>query len=149
MTETTGIAAPTRSRAQRAYERTLLAVLLNLVMLGLFAEHWSWVHADSFSVLLIAALVLQLLLQITIQVEQALAGFFVNRAGRGAKIARFFSTWFLLAGSKFAMLGILSWVFSDLLHFGGPYHGVIAFVVVVMSMLLAEQVAVRVYRRLA
>jgi len=34
-------------------------------------------------------------------------------------------------------------------HFGGMWHGIITLIVVVMVMLLAEEIMVRIYRRLA
>lgn len=138
-----------RTKAQRVYERYLLAILLNLAVLGLFAEHWSWVNADSFSVILLSAVVLQLLLQLTINLEKKIASKLQKYPSSLFKFVRFFWSWFVLAGSKFVMLGCLSWVFGPLLQFKGPYHGVVAFLIVLFSMLLTEQLAVRFYRLLA
>jgi amino acid permease len=40
-------------------------------------------------------------------------------------------------------------VFGTKVHFGGMWHGVIALIVVVVVMLVAEEVMVRIYRKLA
>ena len=60
-----------------------------------------------------------------------------------------FIAWLILFGSKFVILEALSQVFGTKVHFGGMWHGVIALIVVVVVMLLAEEIMVRVYRKLA
>jgi hypothetical protein len=47
------------------------------------------------------------------------------------------------------MLGVIDFVFGDGVVFLGPLHGVVAFVVVVVVMLAAEELTVRFYRWLA
>jgi hypothetical protein len=37
---------------------------------------------------------------------------------------------------------------GDRLRFGGPFHGIVALIVVVVAMLVAEAVLVKLYRRL-
>lgn len=138
----------TRTNIQRLYERYLLAILLNLVVLGLFAEYSHWVHARSFTVILIAALVLQLLLQLTIKLEHILANYFFSNNNYLLKLARYISSWLVLAGSKFVMLGCLSFIFGEMLHFSGPQNGMISFVLVIICMLVTEKVAISIYRSL-
>ncbi len=52
-------------------------------------------------------------------------------------------------GSKIVMLAAISFVFGSSVVFAGPFHGVIAFIVVVLAMLIAEEFAIRINRRLA
>jgi hypothetical protein len=117
-------------------------------VLNLFAEYWSRVFIDSFSTSLIAAILLQLLLQGTLALEHAVAGWFTNRSGAMWTGLRFFSAWLILFGSKFVMLGAIDWVLGDSIHFLGRMHGVLAFIVVVVAMLAAEELLSRIYRRL-
>ena len=62
---------------------------------------------------------------------------------------RYFSAWAILFGSKFMILAAVNLTFGDEVTFGGPLHGVVAFIVVVVAMLGAEEGISRVYRRLS
>lgn len=138
----------TPSARQRAFMRYLTATLVDLAVLGLFAEYWAYVSADSFTVLLLAAVVLQALLKLTIVLEHRLAAFFNARPGGFNKFMRFFTAWLVLFGSKFVILEALVLAFGDRLRFGGPFHGVVALIVVVVVMLAVEAALVKLYRRL-
>ena len=139
----------TPSPRQRGFLRYLTATLVDLAVLGLFAEYWEdYVAADSFTIILLAAAVLQILLKLTIALEHRLAAFFNARQGGFAKFMRFFTAWLVLFGSKFVILEALVFAFGDRLQFGGPLHGVVALIVVVVTMLVVEAAIVMFYRRL-
>ena len=59
---------------------------------------------------------------------------------------RFFTAWLILFGSKFVILEALVLAFGDRLRFGGPFHGIVALIVVVVAMLVVEAILVKVYR---
>ena len=126
-----------------------MAILTDLVVLNLFAEHWDRVEVDGFTISLIAALLLQLLLQATLALEHSVGSWFDNKSGGGWTFLRFFSAWVILFGSKFIMLGAIDRVLGDGVHFGGAMHGVVAFIVVIVAMLAAEELVARIYRKLA
>jgi len=92
---------------------------------------------------------MQILLKLTIALEHRVAAFFNARQGGFARFMRFFSAWLLLFGSKFVILEALDIVFSDSVRFSGPLHGLVTLIVVIITMLLAEEAIVRFYRRLA
>jgi hypothetical protein len=138
----------TPSIRQRAFSRYLTAVLMNLVVLNLFVEYWDMVSADSFTITLLAAVLLQVLMKVTIALEHRLAAYFNAKQGGFAKFMRFFSAWLALFGSKFVILEALALAFGDKLRFGGPYHGIIPLIVVVVAMLAAEAALVKLYRRM-
>ena len=138
----------TPSLRQRAYMRYLTATLVDLAVLGLFAEYWSYVVVDSFTIMLLAAVVLQVLLKLTIVVEHRLAAFFNARPGGFNKFMRFFTAWLILFGSKFVILEALVLAFGDRISFGGPFHGIVALIVVVVVMLVVEALLVKLYRRM-
>jgi hypothetical protein len=141
--------AQTFSNRQRLFVRYFTAILIDLVVLNLFVEYSEYVAVDSFTVSLFAALVLQILLKLTIALEHRVAAFFNARQGGFARFMRFFSAWLLLFGSKFVILEAIAIVFDDSLRFGGPLHGLVALIVVIITMLIAEEAIVRFYRRLA
>ena len=135
---------PTNS--QRLFVRYLLATLIDLTVLNLFDEYWQHVTVNSFTISILAAVLLQVLLKATLALEHKVAGYFGARPGAMAKFLRFFTAWLILFGSKFVMLGAIDFAFGDDVAFGGALHGVAAFIVVVAVMLAAEELAVRLYR---
>jgi len=138
----------TPSSRQRNFLRYFTAVLVDLVVLNLFVEYWEYVSADSFTTTLLAAVVLQVLLKLTIVLEHRLAAYFNAKQGGFAKFMRFFSAWLVLFGSKFVILEALVFAFGDSLSFGGPLNGIVALIVVIIAMLAAEAAIVMLYRRL-
>ena len=138
--------APTNK--QRLFMRYFTAILIDLVVLNLFAEYSDKVFVDTFTTSLLAAVVLQVLLKLTIAVEHRVAAFFNAREGGFNRFLRFFFAWLVLFGSKFVILEALSMVFGDKVRFDGRFHGIITLIVVVVVMLLVEEAIVRLYRKL-
>ena len=136
----------TPSSRQRVFLRYLTATLVDLAVLGLFAEYWEHVSVNSFTIMVLAAVLLQVLLKLTIVLEHKVAAFFNARPGGFNKFMRFFTAWLILFGSKFAILEALVLAFGDRISFGGPFHGVVVLIVVVVVMLVVEAVLVKLYR---
>lgn len=126
-----------------------MAILMDLVALNLLAQYWERVTVADFSTSLIAAMLLQLLLQVTLITEHHVASWFENKTGGAWTFLRFFSAWLVLFGSKFVMLGAIDRLFGDAVHFGGPMHGVGTFIIVVVVMLAGEELVTRLHRALA
>ena len=61
---------------------------------------------------------------------------------------RFFTAWLILFGSKFVILEALALAFGDRLRFGGPFHGIVVLIAVVVVLLVVEAVLVKIYRRM-
>src|SRR6187399_1466728 len=138
------------SGKQRMFLRYYTGFLMDLVVLNLFAEYWSLVAVDTFTTSLLAAVLLQVLLKATIWLEHKAMDYFNARGGGGLNtFLKYFIAWLILFGSKFVILEALAQVFGTKVHFGGMWHGVIALIVVVVVMLVAEEVMVRIYRKLA
>jgi len=144
-----GVAIPTPSNKQKMFVRYYTGLLIDLVVLNLFAEYWGLVTVDTFTTSLWAALLLQVLLKATIWLEHKAMDLFKGKTGGWNTFLKYFVAWLILFGSKFVILEALSQVFGTKVHFGGMWHGVIALIVVVVVMLLAEEIMVRIYRKLA
>ena len=71
------------STKQRLFMRYFTAILVDLVVLNLFAQYWERVVIDAFSVSLVAAIVLQVLLKITLNLEHRVAEWFNRLLGVG------------------------------------------------------------------
>lgn len=141
--------AESPSNKQRLFMRYFTAILIDLVVLNLFVEYSNKVFVDSFTTSLLAAVVLQILLKLTLVVEHMVADFFKARPGGWMKFLRFFFAWLVLFGSKFVILEALDVLFGDKVRFEGAFHGIVWLILVVVVMLLVEELIVRIYRRLA
>lgn len=137
------------SDRQRLFLLYFVGALVDLVVLGLFDEYSDKVTVDSFTTMLLAAVLLQLLLKGTIKVEHWVASHFKGKAGGWWKALRFFCAWLVLFGSKFVILEALSLAFGDKVHFDGVLHGIVWLIIVVVTMVVIEELIVRLYRRLA
>jgi hypothetical protein len=137
------------SNRQRLFIRYYTGFLMDLVVLNLFAEYWDLVTVDTFTTSLWAAVLLQVLLKGTIALEHKAMDLFKGKTGGLNTFLKYFIAWLILFGSKFVILEALSLAFGSNVHFGGMWHGIVTLIVVVVVMLLAEEVMVRVYRRLA
>jgi len=141
--------AQTPSNKQRLFIRYFTAILIDLTVLNLFVEYSEHVVIDSFTISLLAAVLLQVLLKLTIALEHRVAAYYKAKPGGFAKFMRYFTAWLILFGSKFVILEALVFAFGDAVHFGGPWHGVVMLIAVVITMLVAEEAIVQLYRRLA
>ncbi len=141
--------AQTPSNKQQLFLRYFTAFLIDLTVLNLFVEYWALVVIDSFTISLLAAVLLQVLLKLTLLLEHRVAVFFTTMQGAMARFLRILSAWLILFLSKFAILGVIDLAFGDEVSFAGPLHGVAAFIVVVVVILAAEELIIRFYRSLS
>jgi hypothetical protein len=133
------------SRGQRLFLGYILFILVDLAVLNFFDEYWHKVEIDSFTISLLAAALLQVLLRLTIALENRIADYFKKKDGKGAKVKRLFASWLVLFGSKFAILEAIDIVFGDRVLFGG----VIPFIVVVIAIIITEAILSKIYAMLA
>ena len=137
------------SDGQRLFVLFFTGTLIDLVILGLFAEYSDNVHVDSFSTMLLAAVVLQALLKLTIAVEHRVLALFTGKGGAAWTSLKFFVAWLILFGSKFVILEALTLVFGDSVRFEGLWHGIVWLIAVAVTMVVVEELIVRLYRKLA
>jgi len=137
------------SQSQHLFIYYSLATLVDLTVLNLFSEFWHYVHIELFSISLLTAVLLQFLLKVTIKIEHHVADYFKRMGGLKGKILRIQSTWGILFSSKFAILGAINFIFGSSVVFSGPVHGIVAFIVVVTAIIIAEQAIARIHKLLA
>src|SRR5215203_1119015 len=78
------------SNRQRLFLLYFVGTLVDLVVLGLFDQYSDKVYVESFTTMLLAAIVLQFLLKGTIAIEHWVASHFKGKAGGWWKTLRFF-----------------------------------------------------------
>ena len=142
-------AARTYSDRQRLFLLYFVGALVDLVVLGLFDQYSEHVYVDTFTTMVLASVLLQLLLKGTIAVEHWVASHFKGKTGAGWKTLRFFCAWLVLFGSKFVILEALGRIFGHSVHFEGWLHGIIWVILVAVAMVVVEELVVRFYRKLA
>lgn len=138
----------TLSRRQKLFVKYTMMVLIDLVVINLLSQFWDKVYIAAFHISLLAAILLQLLLQITMIIEHRIAGYFKQMSGLKAKIFRGLSTWAVLFGSKFAILWAINFSFGNDVQFHGALHGMVTFIALIVGIIVAEQVFNKVYRSL-
>lgn len=136
------------NKKQLLYVKYFTAILIDLLVLNLFDEYWDNVVIKSFSISLLVAILLQILLKFTIKIEHRVADYFNARPGKFMKFMRYFSAWAILFISKLVILEVINRAFGNEVQFKGAWHGVIAFIVVVMVMLIAELLAAKINKKL-
>jgi hypothetical protein len=142
------VEAPTNR--QRLFIRYFLAILIDLVVLNLFVEYSGKVFIDTFTTSLLAAVLLQVLLRLTIALEHKVMDWFKARGGGGLMtFLKYLVAWMILFGSKFVILEALAQTLGDKLRFDGRWNGIVTLIVVIIAMLVAEELVVRLYRKLA
>ena len=137
------------STHQQMFVRYFTAILIDLTVLNFFDEYWEHVKIESFTISLFTAVLLQVLLKLTIALEHRIENYFKNRTGIKAKIQRLLSIWAILFGSKLLIMEAVDFAFGDKVVFGGPFHGLAAFIILVIVMLIAEYAIVKLNRSLA
>jgi len=134
---------------QFIFIRYTFAILVDLMVLNLFDEYWDYVTLSSFTISLLAAIFLQGLLQVTIKIEHYVAESFKRKEGLLFKVLRGITTWAILFISKLVMLEALEILFPKNINFTGPVHGAVAFIVVIIAIIVAEQAVIKVNKSLA
>ena len=131
---------------QRLFLRYFTGVLIDVVILNLFDEYSDSVFVESFTLSLLAGVLMQALLKATIAVEHYVAEYFKARQGVAMKVMRFLGAWLVLFVSKFVILEALSFVFGDKVRFEGILHGIVPLIIVVVVMVVVEEAIARIYR---
>jgi hypothetical protein len=132
------------TETQVLFVRYFVAVLVDLIVLNIFEEYWSAVIIQSFTISLFTAILLQILLKITIKVEHKISIYFKSKS-KPVKIFGYIVMYIVLLIAKISILEAVNLIFGDRVQFTGLWHGVIAFLTVVIVMLTIEQIIVRIY----
>lgn len=133
---------------QRLYLGYTIAILLYLTIINFCDEYWEWISIDSFSISMLVSILLVVGLAFFIKMESKAADYFKSKSGVAAKILRGISSYILLVGGKFALMGIIALVFGDLVKFSGPFAGAVSFIGLVTAVLVADGIVKKIYTSL-
>ena len=136
---------PAATERQQRFLRAVLFVLVDVTVLALFVEYWDRIVIDSYTIALLTAILLQATLKATLAVEHRIAAIFAGRSGPGATTQKVLAIWGVLFGSKVVILEAVDLIFGDQVDLGG----LLPFIVLVVTMLVAEAIIERVFEALA
>jgi hypothetical protein len=120
-------------------------VLIYVVVINLFVEYAPSVIIESFTVSLLTAVLLKLLLDSILGLEHRVRAWFARRSGAGWRITGLATTWAILFLSKFLIIEVTAIVFGNQVKLGG----FIEVVALVIAMIAARRLMGLLYRRLA
>jgi uncharacterized membrane protein len=117
-----------KTTIQTLYQEMVLGVLLYVLVLGLFNDYTDVLFIDSFTTLVAAAFVMQLLITMTFGVKSSIASRFKGKIGKRYKALFLLSIWFVLFVSKFVFLIVIDWVFGNNVNISG-FFGLTAIII--------------------
>lgn len=132
------------SKAQEAYASWYIDVLIYTIVLNLFDEYVEAVRIDSFTISLLTALLLKLMLVFIGRFEDRIHHWFDQKEGSAWHILGILTTVVILILGKLLILEVVNWVFGDRVELG---HFVTV-LVLILTMIVARALADWVYRKL-
>jgi len=132
------------SPAQARFLSWVSAVLVDIVVLNLFVEFVHTIVIDSFSISILTAVLLKLMVDAVKGLEHSVSAYFAAKEGAIWKPVRFLAVWLVLFLSKFVILEAVNVVFGDHVELGS----FIEIVGIVVTMLAANAALLAVYRSL-
>jgi len=130
--------------AQLAYQELFVGTLIYIAVLGLFNDYTSIVSAKSFSTIIYASIVLELLTYLAFKLKSTIIAWLKNREGAVYKILMFFCVWLIMFLSKFVFIWALDVIFGDYISING-FFGIL---LVVVSVTIAHKLAYYIFQRL-
>lgn len=132
------------SKAQLAYQGLFIGTLIYVAVLGLFNDYTAIVSAKSFSTIIFASVVLELLTYLAFQLKSAIIVWLKHREGTIYKILMFFSVWLVMFLSKFVFIWALDVIFGDYINING-FFGIL---LVVASVTIMHKLAYYIFKKL-
>lgn len=123
-------------------ELLLCSVIGTVAMLG-YGAVWNWVSVDGLFMASISALIMAIVLKVSVSFEKWAAELCLNQQTM-PKVKRFFSSWFILIGSKVVAMGAIVLLFGEQVQFSGPVGGVVAFYLTIISIVIIESFVLKV-----
>jgi len=132
------------TRAQYRFASALTEILVYIVVLNLFVEYVHTVIIDSFTVSILTAVLLWLMLRATVRIEHRVARYFRQKKGVSYRVLRYACVWAILFVSKFVILEVVAFVFAGRAALGHFFE----IVAIVLALMASEALLRWIFRRL-
>jgi len=136
---------PSVTQAQFRFAKALTEILVYIVVLNLFVEYVQAVVIESFSVSVVTAVLLWLMLGAIVRLERRVADYFRRKTGVLPRVLRYVCVWAILFVSKFVILEVVAFVTAGRAVLGHFFE----VVAIVLALMAAEALLSWIYRRLA
>ncbi len=130
--------------AQLAYQELFIGTLIYVAVLGLFNDYTPIVSAKSFSTIIYASIVLEVLTYFAFKLKTIIIAWLKNREGAIYKILMFFSVWLVMFLSKFVFIWALDLIFGSYIAING-FFGIL---LVVLSVTIVHKFAYVIFHKL-
>jgi hypothetical protein len=134
----------TPTRAQRYYADFMVDVLVYTVVLNLFVEYVDAIVIDSFTVSLLTAVAMKLLIDLMQNLIDRVTAYFGDKRGAASTVLRAILTWAILFASKIVILEVIAVIFEEDVDLGS----FLDVLILVAVMMLARRLSIIVYLRL-
>ncbi len=104
---------------QEVFTEIVIGTLVYAVVFSFFNDYTNLVNASSYSVILLASLLMQSLVYPTFKLKERLINWFKQKDTKARKFGLVFTIWGILFVSKFVFLEVLLFVFKDSLFISG------------------------------
>jgi hypothetical protein len=135
---------PRETAAQRYYSDFMIDVLVYTVVLNLFVEYVDSIVIDSFTVSLLTAIVMKLLIDLIDYVVALAKGYFERKGSTLAKVLFGLSAWAIMFFSKIVILEVVQIIFEEDVDLGGFVN----VLMLVIAMMVARRLSTAVFVRL-
>ena len=132
------------TRKQDIFFSWMSDVLIYTVVLNLFVEYVDAVVIDSFTISILTAVLLKILLDIVMRFEHSVHHFFAQKEGAFAKVLGTISLFAILFLGKLLILEVVNFVFGDHVELG---H-FIEVVALVLALMIPRRLFQVLYKRL-
>ncbi len=124
---------PTAPPPDPVVAAAVIDVFVYVVVLNLFVEYLPAVVSETFTLSLLTAVLLKLVLEAVVYVKDRVKARFRAAATPLGKILAGLMLWALLFGSKFVVLELVDWVFGDRVSLGGFFSVTLLIVVLMLA----------------
>jgi hypothetical protein len=135
---------PRETAAQRYYSDFMIDVLVYTVVLNLFVEYVDSIVIDSFTVSLLTAIVMKLLIDLINHFVALAKGYFGRKGSTLAKVLFGLSAWAIMFFSKIVILEVVQIIFEEDVDLGGFVN----VLMLVIAMMVARRLSTAVFVRL-
>ncbi len=127
-----------------AFQELFIGTLIYVTVLGLFNDYTSLVEAKSFSTILLASMVLEILTYLALQLKSLIIDWLKGREGAIYKMLMFFCVWLIMFLSKFVFIGVINVIFGGHITING-FFGILF---VVLSVTIIHKLAFHTFKKL-
>ncbi len=132
------------TKQQLVFQELFVGTLIYVVVLGLLSDYTSIVYAQSFSTILYASAVLEVLTYLAFLLKGDIVRWLRHRPGVAYRVLMLFCVWLVMFLSKFVFIAVLNAVFGEYI----TVYGFFGILLVVALVTIIHRLAFVVHKKL-